>query len=63
MDPDAAPKNARILALDETIYEGNKKYNISVFRMGGKRVWGVIFHPESSMRTGGSVLFNNFLKE
>ena len=63
LDPDAPPKNARILALDETIYEGNKKYNISAFRMGGKRVWGVIFHPESSMRTGGSVLFNNFLKE
>ena len=30
--------------------------------MGTGRVWGVIFHPESSMGTGGSEIFNNFLR-
>ena len=62
LDPGHVPKNAKILALDETIYKGKRFENISTFRMGRRRVWGVIFHPESSMETGGSDIFNNVLR-
>ena len=54
-------KRVRIIGTDETIYNNKKYNNISAFRVNGSRIWGVIFHPESSLRGGGVRVFTNFL--
>ena len=56
-------KKIRIIGTDETIINNKQYNNISGFRVNGKRVWGILFHPESSIDSGGREIFTNFLKE
>ena len=54
-------KRVIIIGTDETIHNNKKYNNISAFRVNGRRIWGVIFHPESSLHGGGIRVFTNFL--